>query len=273
MTDRSLLLNDVRFERPALARTIQALVFFSDCIYVRASSEYRGQNEEGLRRRVDELQEHGLVATWAHEYEVDRRGYVASRAAGRSARRRPLVVVPQDEVVEGLAEMDGYLRMTREQAYGRGQRQGVTEIARLRHHLACLVLASELEADGLLATRWLASDLGNARAPADDDLGSQIVGSIVRDLQLGDLSWMSIDDIVRCRRHMLDFRTELEHQMVAMARGFDPRLSPERTATDLVARYRMALDDYLRDSPMRELRAEATWDVLGSTLPPSIVLK
>jgi hypothetical protein len=285
MMERGLsLLDSGSIETATLDRILQAVVFFADSIAIRASYEVTHADrsrESDLEWRIDALREQGFIKLWAHEYEVDDAGYAANPSTGIAVRRRADLVVEQTSLSRSLGEMDELMRSIREEAYGRSRsgnpvlRQGTAEIVGLRHNLGSLVVSSELNQDGLLtnpATR-AALQNGFTALGGSESFQMAVVKEVVSKLQLGSLSQLTNEQIEECRRYSADFRQLLDQSLLAVAHGMSPTLTPEAIATELVSRYRAITAEYGEPRVFREAGQEVFWDVLGATLPPTIVLK
>jgi hypothetical protein len=267
----------------AIDKIIQAVVFFADSVAIRASYEPAAVDEfqrRELERRVSSLREQGFVRLWAHEYEVSDGGMTSSLGSYSNSRRQADLVVPQAALRSDLAETDELMRNMREQAYGesdsaqRRLRQGTAEIVWLRSQLASLLICSELSQDGLLAKPTAGTALTqNFRPVKEESFQSAVVTGVVGKLGLGQLSHLTPDQILECRRYSRDFRVLFDQSLSAVAQGASPVLTPEAVANEVVNRYRMIVTEYATPHPGRELGSEVFWDVAGATVPASMVLK
>ncbi|WP_434740422.1 hypothetical protein [Micromonospora sp. SH-82] len=264
-------------------RLLQAVIFFADSIAIRSSYEVAAVDRADARlieRRIDELREQGFVKLWAHEYEVDDAGRAGNPTDGDAVRRPADLVVPASTLGVSLGEMDEVMRSIRESAYGRepGERsplrQGTAEIVGLRNHLASLVISAELNQDGMLTNPAVRTALTSTfRARPGEGFQAAVVREVIGQLQLGSLVNLTAEQVETCRRFSADFRTLLDESVVAVARGLDPVISPENTARELMTRYRAISTEYALPRLGPQVGGEIVWDVLGATLPPSIVLK
>lgn len=278
---RSLTLLDSGVVDPrTIDKILQSIVFFADRLAMRASFEvaagYRERSAE-ITRRIEELHEAGLLQFWGHEYEVDDAGrVVVGRGAGRG--RRADLVIPQDQLRESLIRMDEVMRATREEAYrsmGSGAlRQGAAEIVSLRNHMASLVISAELRQDGMLSNPAVKTQLVNGLdRPRPERFDAAVVRDVLAELRIGPLDQLSIDQIVASRRFNAGFRALLEKALLAVARGYDPVLTPEAIARELARRYRETIAEFARPRPGSQTTQEIIWDVLGATVPGTVVFK
>lgn len=264
-------------------RVLQAVVFFADSIAIRSSYEIAPVDRpraKVIERRVAELREQGFVKLWAHEYEVDDAGRARNPTVVDGIRRPADLVVPAAGLGTGLSEMDEVMRAIRESAYrgdGSGRsplRQGTAEIVGLRNHLASLVISAELNQDGMLTNPAARTALASTfRRGPGEGFQTAVVRDVIAQLQLGSLAQLTAEQVEECRRFSVDFRKLLDASLVAVARGVDPVLTPEATAREIMTRYRTISTEYALPRLGPEVGGEIIWDVLGATLPPSIVLK
>jgi hypothetical protein len=264
-------------------RLLQAVIFFADSIAIRSSYEVAATDRADsklIERRIDELRERGFIKLWAHEYEVDDAGNARNPTVVNAARRPADLVVSESALGVSLGEMDEVMRLIRESAYSAGSggapqlRQGTAEIVGLRNHLASLVISAELNQDGMLTNPAVRTALtATFRAQPGEGFQAAVVREVVGQLQVGSLVSLSAEQVDECRRFSADFRTLLDESVVAVARGLDPVISPENTARELMTRYRAISSEYALPRLGSEVGKEIIWDVLGATLPPSIVLK
>ncbi|GHJ17067.1 hypothetical protein [Micromonospora sp. AKA38] len=280
---RSLTLLDSGLVDPhTIDRVLQSVVFFSDRVVLRASFEvasvYRERAGE-INRRVDELHEAGLLRLWGHEYEVDDGGRVRyGPSSGR--RRRADLVIPQGQMRTSLTRMDEVMRAIREEAYRRHDgdrgslRQGAAEIVSLRNHMASLVISSELGQDGMLSNPAVRTELTrHLGRPQPERFEAAVVRDVLAQLQIGTLDQLNVDQILESRRYNAGFRTLLDESLSAVARGHDPVLTPEATARELARRYRETVAEFARPRIGGQVIQEVVWDVLGATVPSTVVLK
>lgn len=282
--ERSLtMLDSGLIGHKTIDRLLQAVIFFADSVAIRSSYEVAATDRADSRlieRRIDELREQGFVKLWAHEYEVDDAGRARNPTVVDGVRRPADLVVPESTLGVSLGEMDEVMRSIRESAYGDGPsdvprlRQGTAEIVGLRNHLASLVISAELNQDGMLTNPAVRSALtATFRAQPAEGFQSAVVREVVGQLRLGSLVDLSAEQVEQCRRFSADFRTLLDESVVAVARGLDPVISPENTARELLSRYRAITAEFALPRLSAEVGDEIFWDVLGATLPPSLVLK
>jgi hypothetical protein len=254
MTERTLtLLDSGTVDLRTLDRVLQSVVFFADAVAMRASFEiaaYDTRRTPDIIRRIVELRERGLVALWAHEYEVDDKGRVkAAYSGGDPLARTADLVVDQARLRESVAEMSEVLRAMREEAYRREPnsryRQGVAEIVSLRSHLTSLVISSELRQDGLLANPTTRAVFAkNLRPIEGQGFRGAVVQEVLSMLQLGSLRMLTTDQVDECRRASSAFRKLLDQSIIAVARGVDPVVTPAATARELVGRYNEVVTRY-----------------------------
>ncbi|WFE65534.1 hypothetical protein [Micromonospora sp. WMMD714] len=280
---RSLtLLDSGVIDARTIDKVLQSVVFFSDQVVLRASFEIAASHRQRaaeINRRVDELHDAGLLRLWGHEYEVDDAGRVRV-GRGRSTGRQADLVIAQGQLRENLTRMDEVMRGIREEAYrgvavGRPVlRQGAAEIVSLRNHMASLVISSELEQDGLLANPAVGTQLATsvARPPAER-FDAAVVRDVLGQLQLGSLDQLTVSQIVESRRYHADFRQLLDESLLAVSRGYDPVLTPEATAREIARRYRETVAEFARPRVAHQAVEEVVWDVLGATVPSTVVLK
>lgn len=277
---RSLTLLDSGIVDPrTIDRILQSVVFFADCLALRASFEVAGAYRERsaeIGRRIDELREAGLLKLWSHEYEVDDAGRVTvGRGAGRG--RRADLVIPQGQLRESLIRMDEVMRAIREEAYrstDSGLRQGAAEIVSLRNHMASLVISAELRQDGMLANPAVRTHLVNSLdRPRHERFHEAVVRDVLGELQIGSLDQLTVEQVIASRRFNAGFRALLDKSLLAVARGYDPVLTPEATARELVRRYRETVAEFARPRAGNQTAHEVVWDVLGATVPGTVVLK
>ncbi|MGB2567132.1 hypothetical protein ACPFP2_01575 [Micromonospora citrea] len=282
MTRSLTLLDSGLIDAHTLDKVLQSVVFFSDQIVLRASFEIAASHRQRateINRRVDELHEAGLLKLWGHEYELDDAGRVrVGRGAGRG-RRADLVIV-QGQLRESLTRMDEVMRGIREEAYrsveaGRVTlRQGAAEIVSLRNHMASLVLSSELEQDGLLSNPAVRTQLASSAVrPRGERFDAAVVRDVLAQLRLGSLDQLTVAQIVESRRYNADFRALLDESLLAVSRGYDPVLTPEAAARELARRYRETVAEFARPNVAGQAAQEVVWDLLGATIPSTVVLK
>lgn len=280
---RSLTMLDSGLVDPqTIDKVLQSIVFFSDRIVLRASYEVAAAHRERgaeIDRRINELHEAGLLRLWGHEYEVDDGGRVRYGRGALEGRRADLVI-PQRQMRESLTRMDEVMRAIREEAYQRVEsgsaalRQGPAEIVSLRNHLASLVISSELEQDGMLSNPAVKAQLiKSAGRPQPDRFEAAVVRDVLGELQIGSLDQLSVDQVIESRRYNADFRDLLDQSLLAVSRGYDPVLTPEATARELTRRYRETVAEFARPRFAGQIGQEVVWDVLGATVPPTIVFK
>ncbi|MBE1486308.1 hypothetical protein [Plantactinospora soyae] len=266
-----------------LDRVLQAVVFFADSIAIRSSYEVAPTDRADaalIEHRVLELRDQGFVKLWAHEYEVDDSGEVHTPTAADGTRRPSDLVLPTATLGAGLGEMDEVMRSVRELAYGGESgapmklRQGTAEIVGLRNHLASLVISSELNQDGMLTNPAVRTALTRSfRGSSGGSFQTAVVRDVIAQMQLGSLTRLTADQVEECRRFSRDFRLLLDESLLAVARGVDPVLTPEATAREITNRYRAISAEYALPQLGPEISGEIIWDVLGATVPASIVLK
>ncbi|MFG2051697.1 hypothetical protein ACGFIW_30230 [Micromonospora sp. NPDC048935] len=265
-----------------LDRILQAVVFFADSIAIRSSYQVAPTDRADaalIERRVLELRDQGFVKLWAHEYEVGDSGEVNTPNAADGARRPSDLVLPTATLGAGLGEMDEVMRSVRELAYGGESqapvtlRQGTAEIVGLRNHLASLVISSELNQDGMLTNPAVRTALTRSFRSGGESFQNAVVQDVIAQMQLGSLTRLTADQVEECRRFSRDFRLLLDESLLAVARGVDPVLTPVATAQEIMNRYRAISAEYALPQLGPEIGGEIIWDVLGATIPASILLK
>ena len=283
MTRSLTLLDSGLVDSGSLDRILQAVIFFADSIAVRASYEVApgfGLTADEVEWKVSALREQGFIRLWAHEYEVDDGGYARNPYSDLSVRRHADLVIAQSDLGQSLGEMDEFMRAVREDAYrdsverhGIRLRQGTAEIVGLRNQLSSLVISSELNQDGLLTNPAARSSLTKSFRSSNDSFKMSVVREVVSELRLGSLSGLTADQVEQCRRYGQGFRQLLDDSLLAVARGMDPILTPQAVAKELLARYRAISAEFVRPGISMEVGGEVFWDVLGATIPASMVLK
>ncbi|WP_349877196.1 hypothetical protein ABIH81_24310 [Micromonospora sp. HUAS YX12] len=282
MTRSLTLLDSGLVDTHTIDKVLQSVVFFSDRVVLRASFEvpaaYRERAAE-INRRVDELREAGLLGLWGHEYEVDDGGRVRFGEGAKRGRRADLVI-EQGQLRESLTRMDEVMRAIREEAYRRTEtdprtlRQGAAEIVSLRNYMASLVISSELRQDGMLSNPAVKAQLTRSLGRAQPQrFEAAVVREVLGQLQIGPLNQLSVDQIVESRRYNAGFRSLLDESLLALSRGLDPVLTPEATARELTRRYRETIAEFARPRIAGQVAQEVVWDVLGATVPSTVVFK
>ncbi|WP_405096098.1 hypothetical protein [Micromonospora sp. NBC_01412] len=282
MTRSLTLLDSGVIDTHTIDKLLQSVVFFSDCVVLRASFEVATPHRERtmeINRRIDDLHDAGLLKLWGHEYEVDDSGRVrVGGVAGRG--RRADLVIPQGQLRESLTRMDEVMRAVREEAYrpaeggARPLRQGAAEIVSLRNHMASLVISSELQQDGMLTNPAVRTHLANSLGHQPSErFEAAVVRDVLGQLRIGSLNQLSVAQIVEARRLNGAFRVLLDDSLLAMARGYDPVLTPEATARELTRRYRETVAEFARPRVARQAVEEVAWDILGATVPSTVVFK
>lgn len=282
MTRSLTLLDSGLIDPHTIDRVLQSVVFFSDRVVLRASftvaAPYRERAGE-INRRIDELYEAGLLRLWGHEYEVDDGGRL--RFGPEPGRRRADLVIPRQQMRESLIRMDEVMRAIREEAYRRSEgdnsgrlRQGAAEIVSLRNQMASLVISSELEQDGMLSNPAVRAQLTqHLGPPRPERFEAAVVRDVLGQLSIGSLQLLTVDQILESRRYNAGFRSLLDDSLLAVARGHDPVLTPEATARELTRRYRETIAEFARPRIAGQVAQEVVWDVLGATVPSTIVFK
>jgi hypothetical protein len=268
---------------PVLRRVMQSLIFFGDTVAVRATYALpyglSSNTANDIEYKVSELQEAGLVRLWAHEYELDRRGRARNPSDPAGHGRHADLIVDRTEFGTRMASLDEQLREDRELAYQQGDnedrpRQGTAEIVALRSLTSTMLLASELNQDGIVANPGVRHDLRTAFR-VDGTFNRAVVSSVQDLLNLPVPLHLSVDEILRCREMVDGFRALVDSSLAAAARGGQFRtITADAVATEVVDSYREALASAARGRfGVAGIGSEAFWDVVGNALPPSLILK
>ncbi|MEU0209795.1 hypothetical protein ABZ235_01480 [Streptomyces canus] len=281
---RSLtLLDSGVIDARSIDRILQAVIFFADSVAIRATYEPArtgsSSDARALRHHVDSLHEQGLIKFWAHEYEVDDGGTTIPSRPSAIRRQADLVIV-RSHMSHRIGEMDELMRRIREEAYGDRLdarprlRQGTAEIVGLRNQLASLVISSELNQDGMLSNPALRAALSrNFRGGQGGSFESAVVAELVGQLHLGPLTDLTPEQVEESRRYVSGFRHVLDESLLAVAHGVDPELTPTAIAREIVSRYRTIMSEIARPRHGAQLTEDVVWDVIGATVPGSIMLK
>lgn len=260
-----------------LEQLYQAAIFYAEQVVVRASAAIaRGPAHEHIKSKLGQLRDMGLLSTWAHEYELDRRERLAT-SVSRWGPNEPELTLTAAQVRTLVDEVDETLRLEPDAAYALSaeepRRQGILEIARLRHRLCVAKVIDELELDGLLShMRWAATLREDAR-PGHERRTFQrdVIREVVGRCQFGPLSELPPEAIERCRDHAPAFQ-----ELVARTAGervLRDEADPGAVADEIAERYRLLLEEYGRPQLPAEIGGEVGWDVLAYALPPSIAAK
>lgn len=281
---RSLAAIDSAVVNESLLRKImQSLIFFGDTVAVRATytlphglSVNTGHE---IDYRVSELREAGLVKLWAHEYELDRQGRSRNPSDPAKIRRDVDLVVDRNEFGTRMASLDEQLRNDREIAYTHGDqqdrpRQGTAEIVALRSLTSTMLLASELNQDGIVANPGVRHNLATAFR-VERTFDRAVVSGVEDLLGLPVPLQLSVDEILRCRQVAHGFRKLVDTSLVAAANGSEyTTVTATEVAVEVVESYReMLRTAATRRFGIADIGGEAFWDVIGASLPPTMILK
>lgn len=264
-----VLQRSLTIAQPELERVMQAVLFYSDRVLVRATAVTRA-DDTATYRRMNELSDMGLLSTWAYEYELTDGGHPLSREDGRLiSRAAPAQVVTAEASHELVGEVDEELSRDRTLAYGgSGLREGVSEIVQLRHSITTLRMTDHLGAHGLVGGSPEQSALVNQvrRATASADAAEAVVSEVVGRCSFGRLGDLPIKAIQDCRRKMPLFRGYLEERLTEQSARQDP--DPRQIADDIVAEYRKVIRGQSRRPAPQD-----RWDVVGMVLPHEVIVK
>ena len=263
----------------SLDRILHGVVFFADRVTIRSTyviTESDPDVADEIEWKIDGLRESGAVQLWAHEYEVDDRGFASDPTDSHAIHRPADLVVEAAALRESIAEIDDVLRATKDVELDQpgALRQGTAEVVEYRGELANLAISAELNQDGILtnpASRAALVTSGFRRL--DDRFEVEVVRNVVSQLQLGPLWRLTVDEVQTARSMTKDFRTLLNDSMLKLARGITRDITPESVASEIVERYRHVMAELGRKHLSGDLTAEAGWDVVGAVIPASIPIK
>src|SRR5712691_13550972 len=148
---RLVLQRSLTIARPDLERVMQAVLFYSDQVMVRATAVTR-PGDVAVYRRMNELADMGLLSTWAYEYELSGSGHPLRQGRGRLiSDLAPTQVVTTEASRELVSTVDDELSRERQLPYdGIALRQGVSEVGQLRHTFTTLRMTDHLGAHGIV---------------------------------------------------------------------------------------------------------------------------
>jgi hypothetical protein len=255
--------------RPELERVMQAVLFYSDLVLVRATAVVR-PGDATVYRRMNELLDMGLLATWAYEYELSDAGRPMPPGEGRLVSNSiPAQIVTAETSRELVNEVDEELSRDRTLPYGGVRlREGVSEVVQLRHSVTTLRMAGHLGAQGIVGgtpdRSPLISQVRQATAPVD--AAEAVVSEIVGHCSFGPLSELPLEAIEDCRREMPRFRQYLEGKLTDQIAQEAP--DPHTVAELILSEYRKISR---QEAPYRP--AEDSWDVVGMMLPHAVLVR
>jgi hypothetical protein len=264
MLQRSLTIT--RFE---LERVMQAVLFYSDQVLVRATA-VTPPGDDLVYRRLNELADLGAVSTWAYEYELANGGRPVRYGNGRLLIDSPARhVVTTEASRELVSAVDNELSRDPQKPYeGVALREGVSEVVQLRHSVTTLRMTDHLGAQGIIGGSPGQSSLINQvqRATAAADATEAVVSEVVSRCEFGPLSDLPVAAIEDCRREMSHFQYYLNERLVGQAPG--PVLNPGQVAEQIISEYRKINRRQTSRSPVQD-----SWDVVGMVLPHAVLIK
>lgn len=199
--------------RPELERVMQAVLFYSDQVLVRATAVAR-PGDGTVYRRMNELSDMGLLSTWAYEYELANGGRPLHQGEGRLIITSAPAQVVTIETSRGLVNaIDDELSHDRQAPYGgTGLREGVSEVVQLRHSITTLRMTDHLGAHGIVGGHPDRSAVVSQvrQAASSVDATEAVVSEVVGRCSFGPLSDLPLQAIEECRREMPHFRDFLE---------------------------------------------------------------
>lgn len=264
-----VLQRSLAIARPELERVMQAVLFYSDLVLVRATAVVR-PSETAVYRRMNELSDMGLLTTWAYEYELSSAGLPMPHGDGSLiSNSAPAQVVAAEASRELVSEVDEELSRDRTLPYGGIElREGVSEVVQLRHSITTLRMADHLGAHGVIGgapdRSPLLSQVRRATAPVDTM--ETVVSEVVGRCSFGPLSDLPLQAIEDCRREMPRFRRYLEEELIGQ-RTQEPQ-RPHDVAERILSEYRKINRREALHRP-----AEDNWDVVGMVLPHAVLVK
>ena len=264
-----ILQRSLTIARPELERVMQAVLFYSDQVLMRATAVTR-PGDETVYQRINELADMGLISTWAYEYELSSRGHPLRQGDGRLiSGAAPTQVVTREASRELVGLVDGDLSRDRHQPYdGVTLREGVSEVVQLRHSITTLRMADHLGAAGLVGGSPTQSALIDQvrRATTPVAAAEEVVTEVIGRCSFGALSDLPTAAIEDCRREMPRFRDYLEERLTDQSA--DHVRNPHQVAELILSEYRKINNRESRRKP-----AEDSWDVVGMVLPSAVVVK
>ena len=266
---RLVLQRSLIIARPELERVMQAVLFYSDQVLVRATAVVH-PGDKAVYRRMNELSDMGLLSTWAYEYELAGSGRPMSHGEGVLIRTSTPADVVTAEISRDLVNaVDDELSHDSQLPYGGiGLREGISEVVQLRHSITALRMADQLAAHGLvggsLDRSSLVSHVQQATSPVD--ASEAVISEVVGRCSFGPLSQLPLQAIEDCRREMPRFRRYLDEKLTEQAAGQIG--DPHKVAEFILSEYRkINRGESHRPAP------EASWDVVGMVLPHTVVVK
>jgi hypothetical protein len=267
---RLVLQRSLTISGSELERVMQAVLFYSDQVLVRATAVSRPA-EQTIYRRMNELADMGLVATWAYEYELRSDGRPVQPRDGRLISDDvPAHVVTTEASRELVNSVDDELAHDRQLPYdGIAIREGVSEVVQLRHAFTALRMTDYLGAAGLVAGNPSQSTLVSQvnRTTSAVDATEAVVNEIVSSCSFGPLSDLPTTAIQDCRRGMPRFRDYLEAGLTGQL--------PQQSSGNAHQVAEIILSEYRKIRSRQSSRSPAGdgWDVVGMVLPQAVVVK
>jgi hypothetical protein len=263
-----VLQRSLTIARPELERVMQAVLFYSDQVLVRATAVAR-PGDGTVYRRMNELSDMGLLSTWAYEYELAG-GRPLHHGEGRLISPSiPAQVVTIETSRDLVNAVDDELSRDRKVPYGGiGLREGVSEVVQLRHSITTLRMTDHLGAHGIVGGHPDRSAVVSQvrQAASSADATEAVVSEVVGRCSFGPLSDLPLRAIEECRREMPRFRDFLEEELTGQATGHPA--NPHEVAELIMSEYRKVNRRETRRPP-----AEDSWDVVGMVLPHAVVVK
>lgn len=265
---RLLLQRSLTISRTELERVMQAVLFYSDAVVVRATA-VTSPGDHAVYRRMNELADMGLLSTWAYEYELADSGRPLSTEAGRLITSSvPSQVITAEDSRDLVNAVDNELSRDRHLPYdGIGLREGVSEVVQLRHSITTLRMTDRLGAHGIVGGNPDRSALITQvrQATVSSIAAETVVSEVVGRCSFGPLSDLPLRAVEECRRAMPRFREYLEEELTDPAKR---TRDPHQVAELIISEYRKINRRETGRKP-----AEGTWDVIGMVLPHEVVVK
>lgn len=266
---RLVLQRSLTITRSELERVMQAVLFYSDQVLVRATAVAR-PGDETVYRRLNELADMGVLSTWAYEYELSNGGRPIRYGDGRLVIDSPAAQVVTAETSRELVHaVDDELSRDRQMPYqGVALRQGVSEVVQLRHSVTALRLTDHLGAQGLVGGSVGQSALVTQveRATTSADAAEAVVSEVVSRCSFGPLSDLPLRAIEDCRRETSRFQQFLNDRLTEQRPG--QATDPSLVAELILSEYRKINKSQSRGAPTLD-----SWDVVGMVLPHAVVVK
>lgn len=265
---RLLLQRSLTISRTELERIMQAVLFYSDAVIVRATA-VTGPDDRAVYQRMNELADMGLLSTWAYEYELADSGHPLPAGTGRLISSSvPSQVITVEDSRDLVSAVDSELSRDRHLPYdGIGLREGVSEVVQLRHSITTLRMTDRLGAHGVVGgdpdRSALIAQVRRATMPSV--AAETVVSEMVGRCSFGPLSDLPLRAVEDCRREMPRFREYLEGELADPAkRTGDPRRVAE-----------LVISEYRKINRRERVRKPAgdTWDVVGMVLPHEVIVK